>query len=406
MDNFNTTKWFKDQYLKEAYSKLNEESISPYEMEKEDDIQKLVKTINDETGLEFDDSVRGSMSDGRRGYYIRMAGRGNHYFEGDDVLNLKKAFEEVNKITDKFDYEYGSVSDYETDIDDDRTWAASVSFFALPKKEKEKLNEGVEKSMFTFLNDLRDSGITNMFGAGSYLEDEFGLDKREAREVLAKWMRSFEKDKNEIDRDRIFMKGRVNEIHSKSKKLADDYSIDELKDRLSQLYRDMEQEAEPEGGPISDQYADEITFHEDAIRLKKGPIKKDVPYDVAIGKMTQDEYDTVVSKDKFNKSSQFDRMNEGEWTYEFGELDEDEKPSPERVSKMIQMHGKSKEEADKIVKQLVALGKNNPQKEQELTEKLCKKGEAYRKKRMAAGEKSSAYLSGRAVKVCKGDMKG
>jgi hypothetical protein len=36
----------------------------------------------------------------------------------------------------------------------------------------------------------------------------------------------------------------------------------------------------------------------------------------------------------------------------------------------------------------------------------CPKGKAYIKKRMAAGEKSSAYLSGRAVKVCKGQMKG
>jgi len=41
-----------------------------------------------------------------------------------------------------------------------------------------------------------------------------------------------------------------------------------------------------------------------------------------------------------------------------------------------------------------------------IEEELCAKGKAYRKKRMAAGEKSSAYLSGRAVKVCKGDMKG
>jgi len=41
-----------------------------------------------------------------------------------------------------------------------------------------------------------------------------------------------------------------------------------------------------------------------------------------------------------------------------------------------------------------------------VNEKLCKKGEAYRKRRMAAGEKSSAYLSGRAVKVCKGQMSG
>ena len=41
-----------------------------------------------------------------------------------------------------------------------------------------------------------------------------------------------------------------------------------------------------------------------------------------------------------------------------------------------------------------------------LNEKLCPKGEAYRLRRMAAGEKSSAYLSGRAVKVCKGQMSG
>jgi hypothetical protein len=47
----------------------------------------------------------------------------------------------------------------------------------------------------------------------------------------------------------------------------------------------------------------------------------------------------------------------------------------------------------------IKLGKN-------LNEELCPKGKAYIKKRMAAGEKSSAYLSGRAVKVCKGQMKG
>jgi hypothetical protein len=38
------------------------------------------------------------------------------------------------------------------------------------------------------------------------------------------------------------------------------------------------------------------------------------------------------------------------------------------------------------------------------TEELCAKGKAYIKARKAAGEKSSAYLSGRAVKVCKGLM--
>ena len=43
----------------------------------------------------------------------------------------------------------------------------------------------------------------------------------------------------------------------------------------------------------------------------------------------------------------------------------------------------------------------------QITEKkLCAKGKKYIVKRKAAGEKSSAYLSGRAVKVCKGKMKG
>lgn len=46
------------------------------------------------------------------------------------------------------------------------------------------------------------------------------------------------------------------------------------------------------------------------------------------------------------------------------------------------------------------------EREDHLFEELCKKGKAYRAKRVAAGEKSSAYLSGRAVKVCKGQMQG
>ena len=41
-----------------------------------------------------------------------------------------------------------------------------------------------------------------------------------------------------------------------------------------------------------------------------------------------------------------------------------------------------------------------------VTEELCPKGKTYIAKRKRAGEKSSAYLSGRAVKVCKGQMKG
>jgi hypothetical protein len=41
-----------------------------------------------------------------------------------------------------------------------------------------------------------------------------------------------------------------------------------------------------------------------------------------------------------------------------------------------------------------------------INEDLCPAGKAYIKRRQAAGEKSSAYLSGRGVKVCKGQMSG
>lgn len=42
-----------------------------------------------------------------------------------------------------------------------------------------------------YLDILRDSGQTNMFGAGQYLMTEFGIDKREARTVLSEWMKSY-----------------------------------------------------------------------------------------------------------------------------------------------------------------------------------------------------------------------
>ena len=47
---------------------------------------------------------------------------------------------------------------------------------------------------FEYLVQLRDSGDTNMFGASPYLEEEFGLDRREARDILTTWIRSFSFD--------------------------------------------------------------------------------------------------------------------------------------------------------------------------------------------------------------------
>ena len=47
------------------------------------------------------------------------------------------------------------------------------------------LKEGAIKDMHTFLNDLRDSGVTNMFGAAPYLQKEFGLDKGRSKTSIS-----------------------------------------------------------------------------------------------------------------------------------------------------------------------------------------------------------------------------
>ena len=52
-------------------------------------------------------------------------------------------------------------------------------------------NEVDEKDVFEFLVRLRDSGRTNMFGAGPYIEAEYGVSAAEGRRLLAVWIESF-----------------------------------------------------------------------------------------------------------------------------------------------------------------------------------------------------------------------
>ena len=51
-----------------------------------------------------------------------------------------------------------------------------------------------ENKYWIFLEELRVSGVTNMYGAGPYLQEEFGLDKKEANKILADWMQNYNPD--------------------------------------------------------------------------------------------------------------------------------------------------------------------------------------------------------------------
>ena len=46
----------------------------------------------------------------------------------------------------------------------------------------------IMRKEFIYLNRLRESGATNMYGAAPYLEHEFELTNREARKIVADWM--------------------------------------------------------------------------------------------------------------------------------------------------------------------------------------------------------------------------
>ena len=55
----------------------------------------------------------------------------------------------------------------------------------------EQRPEGITNDHLEYLDELRESGETNMFGAGSYLESEFFISKIEAHTILKYWMNTF-----------------------------------------------------------------------------------------------------------------------------------------------------------------------------------------------------------------------
>lgn len=54
----------------------------------------------------------------------------------------------------------------------------------------------LEQSAFEYLNDLRDSGITNMFGARPYLMKALNLDQNISGKLLSTWMEVFNPEGN------------------------------------------------------------------------------------------------------------------------------------------------------------------------------------------------------------------
>lgn len=57
------------------------------------------------------------------------------------------------------------------------------------KKPKQPIK--VQQKHLEYLDELRLSGVTNMFGAAPYVSEEFGITVADARHILSEWMRTF-----------------------------------------------------------------------------------------------------------------------------------------------------------------------------------------------------------------------
>jgi len=58
-----------------------------------------------------------------------------------------------------------------------------------------------KEEYFVYLDNIRESGAINMFGAAPYLQDAFGLSRYDAKDILLEWMDTFaerQKAKSEI----------------------------------------------------------------------------------------------------------------------------------------------------------------------------------------------------------------
>jgi len=53
------------------------------------------------------------------------------------------------------------------------------------------MDNTMKEKVKLYLDNLRESGETNMFGAGEHLELEFGFNKYEARDALRAWMNDY-----------------------------------------------------------------------------------------------------------------------------------------------------------------------------------------------------------------------
>lgn len=131
------------------------------------------------------------------------------FSDSDEFENAKKFFNDessfyadnINNEFMTFDFAVEDQSDMdvtEKEINNElKNKFKSYTFMAETKQTNESLRKAtdLEIEVFNYLNDLRSSGVTNMYAATPYITREFPeIDKKEAIRLLTLWMKNFNEE--------------------------------------------------------------------------------------------------------------------------------------------------------------------------------------------------------------------
>ena len=158
------------------------------------------------------------------------------------------------------------------DIVDDDGDGNAIIYFNFRASDDGEPGENVEAFIYDAASDLQAQGI-HVTGSSHDIDESTDINDP----VLMK-MRAL---KSKLAKKKGIVKGGERHTGRKTELLAN------LKAKRAQVMRDMEQEAEPEGGPIADKYGDILNKIDAAIAKASG--RKKMDYDTAVGKVNEEE---------------------------------------------------------------------------------------------------------------------
>ena len=183
------------------------------EIENHPDFDVLVTALEDGLGIKIERRLMSGKYNGREGYYLRTPDVGTWTENAKEMIT--QALDTASAKAQDHTFEFAGISDYELEPGE-RSWDASIEFFA---DKKESVNE----------MDINDPVLMGMRASKQSMDTDStsGIDYDEALDLR-------------LEKSRLL-------------------------DQHKQLFRDMEQEAEPEGGPIADRYGAELEALENRI---------------------------------------------------------------------------------------------------------------------------------------------